>query len=113
MTRHLRVFVHNQTLVHRLHRRASVKEVAYRFYPLSAVKYACKRLVAQELRLSFVPDAEQRLWDGKVEKVSVDARPRAATEPSGVSAGGSPYQVVQPSFGSAGRQFPAHVEGAR
>jgi hypothetical protein len=51
--------------------------------------------------------------NANAEKVSVDAPPGAATEPSGVSVGTSPYHVVQPSFGSAGRQFPAHVEGAR
>ncbi len=51
--------------------------------------------------------------NGNAEKVSVDARPGAATEPSRVSAGRSPYQVVQPSFGSAGCECPAHVEGAR
>jgi hypothetical protein len=48
-----------------------------------------KRLVARELTLSFVPDA-----DGDAEKVPVETRSRAAAKPSGVSAGRSPYQVV-------------------
>src|SRR5213596_2600847 len=49
-----------------------------------------KRLVARELTLSFVPDAEQR----------------------GGSSGRGTYQVVQLGLGSARRQRPAHVEGA-
>ncbi len=69
-----------------------------------------KRLVAQELTLSFVPYAEQRLAHGDARQVPVDARSYAVAEPTGVDAGRSPYQVIQPGFGSTGCQRTAHVE---
>ena len=54
--------------------------------------------------LSFVPDAEQRPGaDSDAEKVPVETRSREAAEPSRVSAGRGPYQVVEPGLGSAGR----------
>jgi hypothetical protein len=57
-----------------------------------------KRLVARELTLSFVPDAEQRLWRTVTRKeVPVEVRTGAAAEPIGVSSGKGPYQVVKPS----------------
>ena len=72
-----------------------------------------KRLVAQELTLSFVPDAEQRLWRTVTRtKVPVDAQSGAVAEPTGVSAGRGPHQVVQPGLGSAGRQCTTHAESA-
>jgi len=51
-----------------------------------------KRLVARELTLSFVPDAEQAsVADGDAEKVPVDAQPSAAAEPTGVFSGRGPH----------------------
>jgi len=71
-----------------------------------------KRLVSQELTLSFVPDAEQRLWRTVTRrKLQLDARSRPAAEPTGVSAGRSSHQVVQPGLRSAGRQCPTNAEG--
>ena len=55
-----------------------------------------KRLVAQELTLSFVPDAEQR----------------PVTEPPGVSAGGGASEAVQLRLGSTGPQCPTNAAGA-
>jgi hypothetical protein len=66
-----------------------------------------KRLVARELTLSFVPDAEQRLWRTKV---STNAKPGTAAKPTGVPVGRSTYQVVQLRLESAGRQCTAHAE---
>src|SRR3982074_2721293 len=54
-----------------------------------------KRLVSQELTLSFVPDAEQRLW-----------RTVTRTKYRG------PYQVIQFGFGFIGGQCTPYAEGA-
>jgi len=60
-----------------------------------------KRLVANELVLSFVPDAEQRLWRTVMHtKVLGEAQPSAAAESIGGSAGRSAHQNIQPSLGS-------------
>ena len=64
-----------------------------------------KRLVAQELTLSFVPDAEQRLWR------TVKVRSNTVAEPIGVSSGRSSYQAVQSRLRFAGAQCPADAEG--
>jgi len=51
-----------------------------------------KRLVSQELTLSFVPDTEQRLWRTRdAQKVPVGPRPGTVAEPIGESAGRDPY----------------------
>ena len=50
-----------------------------------------KRLVARELTLSFVPDAEQRLWRTVTQKVPTDARSHAPAEPIGISSGRGPH----------------------
>src|SRR5207247_619675 len=51
-------------------------------------KRLVKRLVARELTLSFVPDAEQRLWRTvDAQEVPVEVRSGAAAEPIGVSSG--------------------------
>ena len=48
-----------------------------------------KRLVAQELTLSFVPDVTQRLWRTVTRrKYQIDLQPGAAAEPTGVLARG-------------------------
>ena len=52
------------------------------------------------------------LANGDAQKVSADTQSSAATEPTGGSAGRSPYQIVQSGLGSAGRQCAAHAEGA-
>ena len=71
-----------------------------------------KRLVANELILSFVPDTEQRLWRTVTRrKYQLRLRPSTLAEPNRSSAGRSPSQAVQPSLGSAGRQRPAHAAG--
>jgi hypothetical protein len=73
-----------------------------------------KRLVAHELTLSFVPDAEQRsVADSYAQEVPVKVRSGAAAEPIGVSFGRGTYQVVQPRLRSVGPQCPADAEGAR
>ena len=50
-----------------------------------------KRLVARELTLSFVPDAEQRLWRTVTRRKYQLTRDREAAEPIGVSSGRSPH----------------------
>ena len=50
-----------------------------------------KRLVANQLSLSFVPDAEQRLAHRDAQEVPIDALPGTATEPLGGSAGRSSH----------------------
>jgi transposase len=74
-----------------------------------------KRLLARELTLSFVPDAEQRLWRTVTRKVPVEAQSCAAAEPGGGSFGRGPHQVVQPVTDllgvSARRMLKALAEG--
>src|SRR6516165_455699 len=50
-----------------------------------------KRLVAQELVLSFVPDEEQRLWRTVMRRIPVNAQSRAVAEPLGGPAGGDTH----------------------
>src|SRR5215470_19281459 len=58
-----------------------------------------KRLVAQELKLSFVPDVEQRLWaDDNETQAPVDAESSAISEPFGVFVGGGAHQAVELGF---------------
>src|SRR5262249_54366973 len=62
-----------------------------------------KRLVAQELKLSFVPDVEQRLWRTVMRrKAPVNAESGAVSEPPGVSAGGGAHQALKLGFRPAG-----------
>lgn len=64
-----------------------------------------KRLVAQELTLSFVPDAEQRLLaNGDAAQVSDHPEPRATPQPAGGPAGGSAHQGVQSRVRPAARR---------
>jgi Transposase len=64
-----------------------------------------KRLVANELTLSFVPDAEQRLWRTVMRRKYQLTRNRVQTaEPTRVSAGRGTHQVVQLGLRSAGCQ---------
>src|SRR5271166_4115573 len=53
------------------------------------------------------------LADCDAQKVPVDAQSGAVTEPTGGSTGRSPHKVVQPGFGSVGRQRTAHAQGDR
>jgi hypothetical protein len=70
-----------------------------------------KRLVANELILSFVPDAEERLLaDGHTAKVPAETRACAATEPTGERV--RPDQTIQLGFGSSRSQCTTHAEGA-
>src|SRR5260370_6065197 len=72
-----------------------------------------KRLVANELTLSFVPDAEQRLWRTVMRRkyqltrnrVQLQNRLEALLEEAHI-------KIVQSGLGSAGRQCAAHAEGA-
>jgi hypothetical protein len=75
-------------------------------------EHLVKRLVARELILSFVPDAEQRLWRTVTRRKYQLTRSGAAAEPVGVSSRRSTHQVVQPGLGHARCQRPAHAEGA-
>jgi transposase len=78
-----------------------------------------KRLVAQELVLSFVPDPEQRLWrtvtrrKHQLTRLQVRMQNQTDAEPTGGSARRGPYQVVQLGFGSAGGQCAAYAASAR
>src|ERR1700687_1921777 len=64
-----------------------------------------KRLVARELTLSFFARwRTASLANRDAEKVPTHAQPGTVTEPTGGSAGRSPYQIVQSGLGSAGRQ---------
>src|SRR5207248_5651297 len=66
-----------------------------------------KRLVSQELTLSFVPDTEQRLWRTVTRrKHQLTAESRAVTQSAGESAGRSSYQIVQLGVGSVRAQCP-------
>jgi transposase len=72
-----------------------------------------KRLVARELTLSFVPDAEQRLWRTVTRTKYQLRRDRVRLHNQLESpAGRGPHQVVQLGLGSAGPQCPANAEGA-
>src|SRR5882762_3365028 len=54
-----------------------------------------KRLVSQELVLSFVPDAEQRLWRTLTRTRYQRTRDKGSSaEPTGGTAGRSPYQAL-------------------
>ncbi len=60
-----------------------------------------KRLVAQELTLSFVPDVDAApVADGDAPQVPAHVQPGAAPEPAGVPAGRSSHQAVEPGVGS-------------
>ena len=73
-----------------------------------------KRLVARELTLSFVPDAEQRLWRTVTrKKYQLRCDRNTAAEPIGVSSGRGTSQVVQSRVRSAGPQCAADAEGDR
>ena len=68
-----------------------------------------RRLVANELILSFVPQPEQRAWRTMTRmKVPTGPRPGAAAQSAGVSAGGDADQAVQCAQRSAGGQRAAH-----
>src|SRR5215469_4017538 len=60
-----------------------------------------KRLVADELKLSFVPDREQRPHPNPPQ-IPAHTCPGPVTEPVGGFAGRGPPQVIQPSLGSVG-----------
>ena len=71
-----------------------------------------KRLVARELTLSFVPDAEQRLWRTVTRKKFQLRRARIRLQNQlEISSRRSPYQVVQLRLGPAGLQCPPDVKG--
>jgi hypothetical protein len=54
-----------------------------------------RRLIADELILSFVPNGEQRIWRSLTRmKVQLHARPSTTAEPDGVSAGRNAHQAV-------------------
>ena len=73
-----------------------------------------KRLVAQELTLSFVPDAEQRLWRTVMRrKVPDHSQPRATPQPAGVAPRGSPHQDIECGVRSAGPQCASYAARCR
>jgi transposase len=71
-----------------------------------------KRLVARELTLSFVPDAEQRLWRTVTRKKYQLRRERVRLQNQVESLLEDAYQVVQLRFRSAGPQCPADAEAS-
>jgi len=71
-----------------------------------------KRLISQELVLSFVPEVEQRLWRTLTHTRYQRTRDKSpAAESTGSTTGRSPYQVVQFGFGPARRQRPTDAAG--
>lgn len=73
-----------------------------------------KRLVAQELTLSFVPDVEQRLWRTVMRRKYQLTRSRVQVQkPTGVSAGGSASQSLEPGVGPARCQRATHAASGR
>jgi transposase len=71
-----------------------------------------KRLVANELTLSFVPDPEQRLWRTLTRTKYQLTRTRPTPESAGGVARRGPDQVVQPGVGPAGRERAADAARA-
>jgi hypothetical protein len=68
-----------------------------------------RRLIADELILSFVPDGEQRIWRSLTRmKGAAYARPSTTAEPDGVSAGRNAYQAVDRSQQLTGCQWASH-----
>ena len=65
-----------------------------------------KRLVSQELTLSFVPDAEQRLWRTltRTKYQRTRDKVRLQNQLEALLLERSPYQVIQFGFGPARRQ---------
>jgi len=73
-----------------------------------------KRLVAQELTLSFVPDAEQRLWaDRDAPQVPDHAQPRATPQPAGGAPRRGAHQDLECRVGLVGHQRASHAACGR
>jgi hypothetical protein len=72
-----------------------------------------KRLVAQELTLSFVPDAEHALADSDASQVSGHPQSRSAPQPLGIAARSSAHQALESCLRSARHQRPPHAAGTR
>ncbi len=71
-----------------------------------------RRLIANELILSFVPGGEQRTWRNMTRmKTAAHARPGTTAEPDGVFAGRDADQAVHCGQRSAGRQRASHSAG--
>ena len=74
-----------------------------------------KRLVVWELTLSFVPDAEQRLWRTvtrkkyqlRCDRVRLQNQLESLLEEAHIT-----VSFIQPGHRSVGRQCPAYAEGA-
>jgi hypothetical protein len=69
-----------------------------------------KRLVAEELVLSFVPDPEQRLWRTVTRRKHQLTRAKVVYK-TGESVGTGAPQVVELCVGPSGRQCATHVAG--
>jgi hypothetical protein len=73
-----------------------------------------KRLVAQELTLSFVPDTEQRLWRTVMRRKCQVTRNRVQLHNRlELPAGRGPHQVIEPRVGSARRERSPHAASTR
>jgi hypothetical protein len=72
-----------------------------------------KRLVAQELTLSFVPDAEQRLWRTVMRRKYQITRSRVQLQPARGAPRGSPHQDLECRVGLVGHQRASHAAGGR
>ena len=71
-----------------------------------------RRLIANELILSFVPDGEQRIWRSLTrDEAPAHARPGTTAEPDGVSARRDADQAVDCGQQSTGRQRASHSAG--
>jgi transposase len=70
-----------------------------------------KGLVAQELTLSFVPDAEQRLWRTVMRRKYQITRNRVQLHNRGGAARGSAHQGLQYRVGPARHQCSPHAAG--
>ncbi len=67
-----------------------------------------RRLIADELILSFVPNGEQRIWRSLTRMKVQLTRPSPTAESDGVSAGRNAHQAVDRGQQLAGRQWPSH-----
>jgi hypothetical protein len=95
------------------HKRSRIAEPVAGRQDFPDAERLVKRLVAQELTLSFVPDAEQRLWRTVMRRKYQITRNRVQLHSRLESLLEEAHQAVQPRLRSAGHQRPTHAAGPR